>query len=436
MGCGVEMKYQFRSGFASVSLSVLLLVSCGSGSSSSNSAGNAVLPDRLAVKIPASLGTISGAASFKSISKMGTSPTQLGAQSYSLMNGQIFTMKMMVGGMSLYGAILDAVISQNSVTPSAAAVTGKKLTITQDLYDKIAASADKMGCDTSDIAPPVNTEIDVPSFVYNTAAAPYSYSVTMTYDEEGEQCTDEFYWSSNGASVKMKSSSSLEGTTIITYDDSLKASAFVMTSVDGTSGMSLTMRENSESTAHGVYISFNMTSGSNTYSVTGYADDNGGNLKAIISSGTGLSKVTIEGSCDFDAAGNCTESGTDAAYAAYSDDAAVQIAGASAVEAAQPGNAALPSSGTVTLSGGLTAGSDYLITDGGTIAGVTSGAPVDPSGLGEPANVIGTGYAGSATELHVTYDSSTVTGTAGNRYIWSLTENADSTVTLTIVGQF
>ena len=87
---------------------------------------------------------------------------------------------------------------------------------------------------------------------------------------------------------------------VVTYD-SLSKSCAIQGTMSG-STMQMAIESDSASTAHGVYAGMSFIMGGSTYSVSGYADDNGGLVKTVFNiSSDGYSSYFIEG---FDSTGN------------------------------------------------------------------------------------------------------------------------------------
>ncbi len=391
------------------------------------SSSNTVLPSKLMVTIPKSVGNSSGAAG----NRLSRSDPSVGAQAYDMLNSNVYMMKSTVGVLGMYSAMLDALISQNSLGVSATTQSGKSITMTQALLDQIAAMNADMGYEAAVSGlPAVGDTETIPDFVYNTTSET-GYNSAIIFSDTTTMPS--FYW--NTARTKVKMSMPMGDSSFdVTYDDTLKASAILMSMGDvgnGTMTMSVTMRQNTASTADGVYMGFSyaLVSGpfSYVYSAVGYADNNGGHIEVTMTSGSGLDKTAITDNYNFTATGTADSTND---YATQCEASASEIDGAASV-ALEDSNAS--ATDYVSLSG-VIADKDYFIFDGPLTmpkggAEVTSDTSYSSSDLtaqyasGVPDNFIGTGYGLDDTTLQVSYDDSTKTGSVGSRYIYTISGN-------------
>jgi len=165
----------------------------------------------------------------------------------SLMQSSVFMF-------DLYGILIDAVISQNSLGPGT--YPSEKITITQGMYNAIAAQLPASEAPNPAIVGVSQTFSDL---VYSTSANSgiFTNSVQFTISAIGLPLG--FSWSSDRTKLKM--SYSFQGeTSIVTYDSATKSCACQVAAER--TAFTLAIESDSNSTTGGVFV--NASNGSPT----------------------------------------------------------------------------------------------------------------------------------------------------------------------------
>jgi hypothetical protein len=270
-------------------LAILALVisGCKSSSSDSDSDGedgiysNKILPANLVIKLPASL----GAAADESLSIHASRSSSSGisfASVYSSFSAGYFQVQCAVSMMKdmgpqlvLFGIIVDAVISQNNL--GAGSYASEKVTLTQGMYDAIAA---QLPASERPDKSYIGSSITLTNIVYSkSGSGDFQNSFTFSISEGGEAFSPKYEWSSDRTKLRMSVTSSGDYAFAITYDTSTNSCAFQI--VGGGSTYELAVQSDSANAAkNGVCVYESCTgsySGSDyTYAIYGYADDDGG----------------------------------------------------------------------------------------------------------------------------------------------------------------
>jgi hypothetical protein len=316
------MRLQSIRPLVTVLISILALSACTSPTSSpSSSSGttytNSVLPSTLTITLPASLAgtTTAGTTTTASLSRIQSLKpfaTTGSSSTYYITAGGYYQIKLMTGLMQSLvpvldceGILIDAVISQNNLSPGT--YSSKTVTLTQGMYNAIAAQLPSSEAPSSTL---IGTSQRLNNITYKTAGSgTFANSVQFTIsDTSGSSESPTYSWSNDRTKLKMAIPVQNGTTLTITYDSATKSSAFQI--VSGTMTYTMAIEIDSSSTTHGVYV--NLASGSTSsgysYSLSGYADDNGGLVKTTVdyttdSTGTFLYGSYIEG---FDGTGTLT----------------------------------------------------------------------------------------------------------------------------------
>lgn len=241
---------------------------------SSGTYNNRLLPSVLMVKIPASLsvsssdGTIADESSEKCVQP---------GHSYSYRSGGYHKIKRMVTLMEdsvttleIYGILSDAVISQNTLQPGT--YENESITLTQELYDSITAQL------PARMAPPdtmIGEVVTIPSLAYeadNSGTLVNSICISLNPKK-----ILTYAWSADRTKLRMSINDNCRDITlVITYDSSTGSSAFNIADSCG-DNLLMAIEHDSTSAANGVFARLSMVWAEEaSYSVTGYADDNGG----------------------------------------------------------------------------------------------------------------------------------------------------------------
>jgi hypothetical protein len=418
---------------------------------------NQVLPSTVMVTVPASLeGTAAG--SLRSARSSGaTAPTGTEAEAaYMMIKGGVAMMKENGSMVAMYGAVIDEVIYQNNLSPSTSPYTGRQIQLTQGLVDKM----NSFGFEVEDLPVGIGETLPVPDFRYETASAPYSYSLNMTetYTYEGmtETCYTGFYWSSDKKKVKMVMSDN-ESTSLdtyrytITYDGVAKTSAMIMEDENGSYTFSL--KEADASAKNGAFVFFEstITYGGETWkqSGSGYADDDGGTLKVTLTSGSGITAQVQTFETSFNAS-NIDASKASVYSAAYAEIDADMYEEVGAAEDLSGVTTAYSMETKVVALTGVTVDNDYedavytfyaifdrqLTINGSSTVLIDGDDNVNfeasPPGNIEDAVFLGSGYGSAANELTYFLDGAATAGAPGYVYV---IRSEGATNTLNYVGQ-
>lgn len=284
------------SAIASVGVLGFLLYSCSLpfGGSTTSTYTNKILPKSLMLQVPVSLA--SGASSTSTPTKAIEYRSTSGGGSYSQTSGGYYMMKSAVNqmgamaqGFVAMGYVVDAILSQNNLSPGT--YSSESVTLTKSLYNAINAqlpSSEQIP--SSDIG----QSKTVTNLVYSTSgSSPLTNSVSMS--APGSTGTMKFAWSSDKTKLKISQTSNSGPSFTYAYDLSSKTSAFTFN--DSANGISFTMaiQDNSSSSSGGAYVyqkgtSTTTTSGGGTstsnFKVWGYADNNGGLVETTTSTGS------------------------------------------------------------------------------------------------------------------------------------------------------
>lgn len=267
----------------------LLLYSCSSplggsstGSGSSSTYTNQVLPTSLIMPVPSSLASGAGTTSSSSTPAFARSTTYSSSSGgYAMMKTAVSSMESMGQSFVLFGFIIDAIITQNSLSPGTYA--SENVTLTQALYNAINAQLP-----TSDQIP--SSEIgqtqSVSNVVYSTSgSSPLQDSVSIT--ESGTTMT--YAWSTDRTKLKITATATGTAGQSFTYsfDTATMSAAFIFD--DTTAGVSfkMAMKDSSTSSTSAAYVYMTgtqtSTSGNTSFAVWGYADSNGGLMESQFS---------------------------------------------------------------------------------------------------------------------------------------------------------
>jgi len=316
-----------------------------SDSQSSSFYTDSVLPSSFIIRIPVSLAAIATASTDSSsataipstrTAKSTTSPSS----SYALTSGGYFQIKAMtmltnsfISLFELYGVIIDAVISQNKLPPGTYAT--ENVTLTQAMYNTIASQLPESEVPPTSI---IGAQEALNDLVYSTSNPnTFVNSVQIILTSAANPMTMIYAWTADRTKLKMTlQESSQNSSLVITYDSSSQSSA-IQNAMSG-STMRMAIKSDSASTAHGVYAEMSFIDGGSTYSVSGYADDNGGLVKTVFDIGSDYySSYFFEG---FDSTGNlllAETSSDDSTWnidTFYSDTAPLTTYGSQATDAA------------------------------------------------------------------------------------------------------
>jgi hypothetical protein len=201
---------------------------------------------------------------------------------------------------------VDTVVSQNSLSPSADTVSDKTITVDQDFIDKVTAVLPANWRSPDNLK--VGQVLSVPSFVYNTVSdsAVYANSYTVTYSNGVDPTTTlVLEWSSDKTQVSLTldrtPASGTSDVLVLVNDTTTSTSAITrtVTSSDGLAVWQITLAPDTTSTASdAVLVSFSYLytptgSAVATISVvgTGTADDTGGTLTSVTTTGTSASEA-------------------------------------------------------------------------------------------------------------------------------------------------
>jgi hypothetical protein len=238
------------------------------------------------VKIPASLAVAATPlSSVKSLQNITiTSPTA----SYSETSGGYYMVKSAVTLMSdmapvlvISGIEIDAIISQNSL--KAGTYPTEKITLTEPMYNAIVALLPALTVDKSLIGTS-ETLTDVKYATNGTSLFQNSLTFTATDTTDSSTYTNTFEWSADRTKLRMSQTNSVSRSTfIMTYDSVTNSSAFKIDMIVCT--YQLAIQKDASSLNNGVFVyeSVTMTTTSDTsYSIYGYADDNGGLVQSTL----------------------------------------------------------------------------------------------------------------------------------------------------------
>lgn len=274
--------------FAAGCAALMALTGCQSGTSPGGNTTpatytNQVLPATLSVKVPESLllSTTAGK-SFGSAKSAASKGSGIQSAGYSMVQEMTGMMQSLVPATVMMGVIVDAVISQNNLAPGT--YKNQSVTLTQAMYNTIAAQLPAE--ETASAEHAIGQTVTISAVTYSiggSGSLPNSASVTLNSGTTSSEKIN-YKWSSDRKSVQMSIPAD-SMTLTIAYDGNDGSGAFglVMT---GLGSFQMSLAPDSTSKADGASVSMTETGSENTYSVYGYADDNGGIVNTAIGSTT------------------------------------------------------------------------------------------------------------------------------------------------------
>lgn len=300
-----------RSVLYAFSLATLLLAGCAQPSDNDDkddSGGDSTTTNyKVSIDFPASLMASDSASSNSLASRAVRSAVEVSTSyAYENVKTAIEVLETTASTNALYGTMLLTVIDQNSLSPSATAVTGKSLTLTQTLVDAMKAAMPESAQAefASAYQELVGQSMPVPDFVYQTSTnVNFDFQVVMSQDLENDdgsvsQIETTFYWTDGLSRTAMVFPDG-----VMAYDAATDSAYLSSESEDG--GMTFEMAavvDASNADAHGVYLKQSFTMGEDEGSLTVYADDSGGLAKNTFT-GASFSGSFTEG---FDSTGSVT----------------------------------------------------------------------------------------------------------------------------------
>lgn len=282
--------------FLLVMTAVLAISSLGCSSSGGDDDSDPVtenkyLPNKFSVTIPKSLQKSDASTNIKGAAR-GLSGRNLLSAYLSLTN-DIDTVVYVNRSAAMFFVLADEIINQNGLKPQVASHGTVEITITQDLIDRVVAiSGDPaIEAESKDY---LGKQLPMDDFIYApTTESPYNFTVSFSCSAMGDSGPIAIYWSSDRKKVKY-SSVSPDGfpednisylDNEFTYDDDLKATAFVIYQVgigddpNDVIDSLLKLRSDGDSA---VYVSDyfrDPPEGMTQETLLGYADGSGGIVK-------------------------------------------------------------------------------------------------------------------------------------------------------------
>lgn len=431
----MKIKSSFVLGFLLTLAAVFAMSSLGCSSGGDDDPSpttNTVLPSTLMVTVPKSLASGGSQQSMRALRSVTDDRAQ---EAYWTIKGGVQEMKGNGASMAIFGAGIDELISSKGLSPSSAEHKDLTITMTQALKDKMKNFAEAGGFDVDEMLGELNGDVPVPPFIYNTASAPYSFSVKMTQTDEDGTYYTAFYWSSDKKKVKMAfadadldvNAAAATYSYTITYDDSTKTSSIVSEDTYGGQKNTFTfsLKEDTASTKNGAFVFYEGSyTDTETYyqSGSGYADDAGGSLKVTVRYGTGANTKVENYETAFDA--TTINAGLTDDYSGYVD----QIDETMYTEV---GNTEGMSGGTSDYSvdtrvytlTGVTVDTNwedqnytsYIIFDRALTAPTTGSSSIDSASVNTgSAEYVGSGYGSAAGELTAFLE----VGSTGTGYVY------------------
>ena len=177
------------------------------------------------------------------------------------------------------GILLNAIISQNNLSPSDATRSGLNVTITQALADAMKDAMPESAQGDLDTASMVGQLMPIPDFVYKASEnANFDVQIAMSFPADMGGGTVTFYWKSDLSRTAMSFETS--GNKGVMAYDAVTNSAFMsFTSTDFEFKVSGIV-DSATKTAHGAFLSqtFKDTTQGFDGSMTAYGDDSGGEV--------------------------------------------------------------------------------------------------------------------------------------------------------------
>jgi hypothetical protein len=257
-----------------LAVAVIALVGCQQATTVNNQTPSS---KKLVIDLPASLTPTAApaAAAAAGISRATTTPPPYDSAGYATLYSALNTVEIIVPSLAVASVMIDALITQNGITPSATLHSGLHVKVTQAMLDEMKASLPAKL--RAGMPLPSLGDSPIPfDFVYQVSSNPnFAFQLDLS---AGGSVGETLYFSQDWSRFGI--SASMGGSTLSLANDTATASfAFKITG----GGMDYAVKFRSDSanpTLHGAFVSLtsSTTLGSTTYSsnAAGYGDDNGG----------------------------------------------------------------------------------------------------------------------------------------------------------------
>jgi hypothetical protein len=307
-----------RLGTAAIAAAAILaLVGCSNpaGSSSStksttstSSYSGSTVPTKVSVKTPKSLNSSTSTTANVVKARGGVSSAQ--SEGYNEITSMTGMMKSMMPMAVMFGMIVDQAINNNGITPGTDKTTSTTVTFTQEMYNAMAAQVPSD--DTTSASGEIGSTMtlsEVNYYAKGTGATPNSVKIAVDMSSAGSGTggtstnpTITYSWSDDKKSVKIVMD--MSGMTMtIAYDDTDQSGAFKMDDGQGDT-FQMSLDPDSTSSTNGASANLTVsTSSMGTFSIYGYADDNGGIVTTTITPATNSGMSTMYWEEGFDNTG-------------------------------------------------------------------------------------------------------------------------------------
>ncbi len=287
----------------------------------------AILPDKLMVKIPKSLSSASSKALQSYFPKeLAAWEEELKKGTYEAIKGNINNMRGDLASVARMMAIMNAYISRNELEPSDTLLKDKDIYIDSILAERIAYLEEETGLGSGEAETSLRL---LPDFKYQViTSGPYDRIISMPDQEVGTNnasgdwtpipgvlLDDTYSWNTTTKAVKYEYIEETNGNPSqkysISYDPTTKTGVFLLDfDCTGNDIMSMTLREDPENSGNNGAFVYNQMRYTytddegdeilSTYSIKGYAADNGGKLLLSCAWGAGIDREVREYDFTFD----------------------------------------------------------------------------------------------------------------------------------------